>query len=214
MARRQFAALAATLFVAGTLGSIGAQAQGRKFAATVIVACDHSVGTEFATRVSGIETAGRVSDSLAAALQARTSCAEVFNLLALGGFELVHRLAGASGDYNGDGDVDGRDFLIWQRGYSPQPSLPSARVTTVLLSCDYEVVADRLVTRVAGSEIAGAIDASLAAALATRPSCSEAYAALAGAGFGLVSAGPAPAASPVSAGDLAVWQSNYGTSGL
>jgi translation initiation factor 1 (eIF-1/SUI1) len=213
MARRQFAALAATLFVAGTLGSIGAQAQGRKFAATVIVACDHSVGTELATRVSGIETAGRVADSLAAALQARTSCAEVFNLLALGGFELVHRLAGPSGDYNGDGDVDGRDFLIWQRGGSPAPARPSVRVTTVLLSCEYEVT-DRLVTRVAGSEIAGAIDASLAAALATRPSCSEAYAALAGAGFGLVSAGPAPPASPLSASDLADWQSNYGTSGL
>jgi hypothetical protein len=29
--------------------------------------------------------------------------------------------AGASGDFDGDGDVDGRDFLVWQRGGSPNP---------------------------------------------------------------------------------------------
>lgn len=28
---------------------------------------------------------------------------------------------GASGDFDGDGDVDGRDFLVWQRGGSPNP---------------------------------------------------------------------------------------------
>ena len=27
----------------------------------------------------------------------------------------------ANGDYDGDGDVDGRDFLLWQRGESPMP---------------------------------------------------------------------------------------------
>src|SRR5262245_39274161 len=25
------------------------------------------------------------------------------------------------GDFDGDGDVDGRDFLVWQRGGSPNP---------------------------------------------------------------------------------------------
>jgi hypothetical protein len=208
MARTQFAALAATLFVAGTLGSTGAQAQEREFAATVIVACDHSGRTALVTRVSGVETAGSVPADLAAALQVGTSCAEVFNLLALGRFEFLDRLTGTPGDYNGDGDVDGRDFLIWQRGGSPAPARPSPRVTRVLLKCEY-VVADRLITRVVGSEVAGAIDASLAAVLAARPSCAEAYAALAGARFGLVSAGPAPAASGT--GNLADWQANYGT---
>jgi hypothetical protein len=27
----------------------------------------------------------------------------------------------ASGDFDGDGDVDGNDFLVWQRGGSPNP---------------------------------------------------------------------------------------------
>jgi hypothetical protein len=202
--------LAATLFVAGTLSSTGAQAQPREFAATVIVACDHSARTALVTRVSGVETAGRVPDSLAAALQAGSSCAEVFNVLAQERFDLVHRLVGAPGDFNGDGDSDGRDFLIWQRGSSRAPTRPSARVTTVLLRCDY-VVADGLMTRVAGSEIAGAIAASLAAALATRPSCAEAYAALAGAGFGLVSVAPAPAADGADYSDFAMWKSEFGS---
>ena len=26
-----------------------------------------------------------------------------------------------AGDFDGDGDVDGRDFLAWQRGQSPDP---------------------------------------------------------------------------------------------
>jgi hypothetical protein len=30
--------------------------------------------------------------------------------------------ADAAGDFNDDGDVDGRDFLVWQRGASPAPS--------------------------------------------------------------------------------------------
>ena len=201
---------AAILFVAGFLGSTGARAQEREFAPTVIVACDHG-GGEPASRVSGVETAGRMPARLAAALQAGASCAEVFNLLARERFELAHRLTGASGDYDGDGDVDGRDFLVWQRHTSPAPARPSARVATVLLGCEY-VVADDLVTRVASSETAGAIDASLAAALATGPACAEAYAALAGAGFGLVSGAPAPAASGVDAADFAIWRSRFGSS--
>ena len=28
---------------------------------------------------------------------------------------------GLAGDFDHDGDVDGRDFLVWQRGGSPSP---------------------------------------------------------------------------------------------
>lgn len=31
------------------------------------------------------------------------------------------QLAGPAGDFDGDGDVDGNDFLVWQRGGSPSP---------------------------------------------------------------------------------------------
>lgn len=212
MVRVQFAAIAATFFIASTLGSTGVQAQEREFAATVIVACQHSGQAQLTSRVSGVETAGRVPAGLAAALQAGTSCAEAFNLLALGRFRLLHRVKGATGDYDGDGDVDGRDFLIWQRGGSPASARPSPRVSTVLIRCEY-LLTDTLMTRVAGSEIAGAIDASLAAVLATRPSCADAYAALAGVRFALVSAASAPAASQVDASDYAIWQSNFGGGG-
>lgn len=195
--------LAATLFLAGTLGS-SALAQDRGLVPTVIVACDHGTRTPLATRMSGVETAGRIPDNVAAALQVGTSCAEVFNALSLGGFDLVHRLPRTADD-----DFCCRDFMIWQRNLGQAPARRS-RVTTVLLGCDY-VVADTLVTRVAGSEIAGAIDASLAALLATRPSCAGAYAALAGAGFGLVSAAPAPAAGGVvDASDLGVFRNSFG----
>jgi hypothetical protein len=40
--------------------------------------------------------------------------------LSVSGNDLVLNLsAGLSGDFDGDGDVDGRDFLVWQRGGSP-----------------------------------------------------------------------------------------------
>lgn len=212
MVHRQFAAIAATFFIAGTLGSNGVQAQEREFAATVIVACQYSGQALLTSRVSGVETAGRMPAGFAAALQAGTSCAEAFNLLAGGRFALVHRVKGATGDFDDDGVVDGSDFLVWQRGVSPAPTRPSSRMATVLLRCEY-LVTDTLVTRVAGSEIAGAIDPSLAAALANRPTCADAYAALAGVQFGVVSAAPAPSASQVDASDFSVWQRNFGAGG-
>lgn len=36
-------------------------------------------------------------------------------------FVLTAASAGLPGDFNGDGEVDGRDFLVWQRGDSPAP---------------------------------------------------------------------------------------------
>ena len=36
-------------------------------------------------------------------------------------FSIVERPATLAGDFDGDGDVDGRDFLEWQRGNSPNP---------------------------------------------------------------------------------------------
>lgn len=206
MDRKPLAALAVTLFVAGTLGVTAAQAKEPKLAATALVSCYYGAGAEFFTRVAGVETAGPVPDGLVVALSAEPACAGVESLLAKGGFELVHRLAGPSGDFDDDGDVDGRDFLVWQRGSSPAAAKPSERPTTVLLRCSYMVADEHRMTRVVGSEIAGPIGASLAAALAARPSCTEAYAALAGAGFRLLSA-PA-AAGAVDAADYMVWQRN------
>jgi len=36
---------------------------------------------------------------------------------------------GVPGDFDGDGDVDGRDFLSWQRGVSPTPFSPADLAT-------------------------------------------------------------------------------------
>ena len=36
-------------------------------------------------------------------------------------YSIVERPDGLPGDFDGDGDVDGRDFLEWQRGNSPDP---------------------------------------------------------------------------------------------
>ncbi|MDZ4657556.1 MAG: PEP-CTERM sorting domain-containing protein [Bythopirellula sp.] len=38
--------------------------------------------------------------------------------------EIFGSNAGIAGDFDGDGDVDGRDFLVWQRGGSPSPFSP------------------------------------------------------------------------------------------
>lgn len=41
--------------------------------------------------------------------------------LALQAVEMNLSRAGLTGDFDNDGDVDGRDFLLWQRGESPNP---------------------------------------------------------------------------------------------
>jgi hypothetical protein len=153
MSRRKIAAIAATLLFAAN--PFGAGAQERDRAGVVIVACDHGGRSGLVTRVSGVEASGRVPERLVAALGAETSCAVAFNMLRGAGFELVHRLPAVQGDFDTDGDVDGRDFLIWQRGHGSSAAQPSERTMTVLLRCDHRV-ADGLLTRVAGSETAGA----------------------------------------------------------
>jgi len=40
-------------------------------------------------------------------------------------FFTVPNTGGTDGDFDGDGDVDGRDFLLWQRGGSPSPFSPA-----------------------------------------------------------------------------------------
>ena len=67
------------------------------------MACDHGGRTELATRVSGVETAGRLPGSLAAALQTGSPCA---------GFGLV-----SPGPAPAAGDVDASDVVIWRRHY-------------------------------------------------------------------------------------------------
>lgn len=210
MSRRKLAAIAATLLLAGNL--VGAEAQERERAAVVIVACDHGGRAELATRVSGVEAAGRVPERLAAALEAEASCAGAFNVLGRAGFELAHRLPAVQGDFDTNDDIDGRDFWIWRRTEGASAAQPPARAATVLLKCDY-VVADGLVTRVAGSETAGPVSTRLAAALSAGPSCAAAWAMLTDAGLGLVSVEPAPVAGGIHASDLADWQSDYGAGG-
>lgn len=43
--------------------------------------------------------------------------AEVANSLQFAGLQLFDDSAAANPDFDGDGDVDGRDFLVWQRGF-------------------------------------------------------------------------------------------------
>ena len=49
----------------------------------------------------------------------------------LGGenYKLTSLLGGQAGDFDGDGDVDGNDFLVWQRGGSPSPLSPADLAT-------------------------------------------------------------------------------------
>jgi hypothetical protein len=206
MGRKPLAAFAATFFVAATIGASGIQAEQPRLAPTVILACDQGGDNELVTRVPGSETAGAVPERLAAALQAEPSCAQAFSLLAQGGFALVHRVAGSPGEFDGDGDVDGRDFLVWQRSNAPAPARPSARSTTVLMRCGYTVAGATLTTQVVGSEVAGPMTASLAAVLASQPSCAEAHASLGGAGFVLLSAARAAATADTDAQDFLMWQ--------
>jgi hypothetical protein len=207
MVSTRFFVIGVMLAVCGTLGGTVARAAEGDVLETAIVACNHGGDPAFATHVAGIQLAGPIPDRLIAALEAESSCARMFSRLARAGFVLIHRLQGVQGDFDGDGDVDGRDFLVWQRGNAP---LPGASMATVLLKCEY-VAGDGLKTRVVGREIGGAISTTLRAALADLETCAQADGVLAGAGFEFVSGGPAPTANQVDGSDFLVWQRNMGS---
>ncbi len=38
---------------------------------------------------------------------------------------ILHAVPSLEGDFDGDNDVDGADFLLWQRGGSPNPFSPT-----------------------------------------------------------------------------------------
>jgi len=114
--RHHIAAIAASIVVATTLATAPTLAQERERTETVILMCDYLGRDGFSTRVAGVEAAGPVAARLAAALASEISCAQAATLLADAKYELVH----ASVVHHADGsDVDGRDFLVWQRSLGP-----------------------------------------------------------------------------------------------
>ena len=99
----------------GAVTSAHAQQPGRssRQPATVIMECVYySAGpsTAFRTEVQGME----VSSGQDLALELGGRCSDAIARLSLLGFEIVNSNATAA-DFDGDGDVDGRDFLVWQR---------------------------------------------------------------------------------------------------
>ena len=81
--------------------------------ATVIMQCVyHSAGpsTAFRTEVQGIEVSS--GNDLGLAIGGR--CSDAVARLSLLGFEIINSNS-AVADFDNDGDVDGRDFLVWQR---------------------------------------------------------------------------------------------------
>jgi len=75
-------------------------------------------GDVFPLLFSGDSLAGVFSDENLPSLNAGLAWETIrtMNTLSLTVVE-----SGAAGDFDGDGDVDGRDFLIWQRAGSPDP---------------------------------------------------------------------------------------------
>lgn len=115
MARRhEVAAVAAFISITTTLATAPALAQERERAATVILECSYQSVDGFRTKVEGAETAGPVPARLSAALASEITCAQAATLLASAGFALVHA---STSHPSAASDVDGRDFLIWQRQY-------------------------------------------------------------------------------------------------
>jgi hypothetical protein len=100
----------------GAIPAARAQQPGRssRQPATVIMQCVYysaAPSTAFRTEVQGIE----VSSQNDLGLETGGRCSDAVAHLSRLGFELINTTS-AIADYNADGDVDGRDFLIWQRG--------------------------------------------------------------------------------------------------
>ena len=96
----------------GALPAARAQQPSRQ-PVTVIMQCVyHSAGpsTAFRTEVQGIEVSS--GSDLGLAIGGR--CSDAVARMSLLGFKLVHSNS-AVADFDADGDVDGRDFLVWQR---------------------------------------------------------------------------------------------------
>jgi hypothetical protein len=77
----------------------------------VITACTHFNGAEPRTELTGVESAGTRQPPVITGL----TCAAAVNALMDRGFVQVYKGPTVSGDFDGDGDVDGRDFLAWRR---------------------------------------------------------------------------------------------------
>jgi hypothetical protein len=112
-----FLGLASSPLTIGAVAGARAQQPGHSSMqpATVIMQCVYysaSPSTGLRTEVQGIEVSGRNDVALAPGGQ----CSDAIAHLSLLGFELIHSTS-AVADYNADGDVDGRDFLIWQKQY-------------------------------------------------------------------------------------------------
>jgi hypothetical protein len=99
----------------GAIPAVRAQQPGRssRQPATVIMQCAYySAGpsTAFRTEVQGIEVSSRHD----LGLEAGGQCSDAVAHLSLLGFELISSTS-AVADFDADGNVDGRDFLIWRR---------------------------------------------------------------------------------------------------
>lgn len=80
---------------------------------TVIMQCVYysaSPSTAFRTEVQGIEVSSRND----VGLETGGQCSDAAAHLSLLGFEIIHSTS-AVADFNADGAVDGRDFVMWRK---------------------------------------------------------------------------------------------------
>ena len=105
----------------GALPAVRAQqpGPGSRLPLVVILQCDYhgaDPSTAFRTEVQGIEVSS--GNDLGLAIGGR--CSDAVARLSLLGFQLVNANSMVV-DHNSDGDVDGRDFLMWQKGGTQAP---------------------------------------------------------------------------------------------
>jgi hypothetical protein len=104
-----------TLNVVGNLGAAGTLAVSLAAGAPAPQAGDSFDILNFGSASGAFSTLSL--PTLGAGLSWNTSALLTTGILSVIG-------AGGPGDFDGDGDVDGRDFLAWQRGNSPNPLSP------------------------------------------------------------------------------------------